>query len=269
MPIVYEIHLKYEKSDPNKSSLMVYVGSTYGSLYDRMRLHYKLWEIGKNNTSAKQIFDAFGLKSNETVRVNFNKGIEDYNGENGAIMTGFKNPSDYRIRFRTRCEVDDGDDVTIYEQSIINGWKQGGNLYNREIKKKRTPPVLLNKRRAYTGSTNDLHSRSPETCIRDLFRQYEEKPKKEKEDNPENYIRYMFYQNGDGDVSVPLTMIDRHQYYLKHQREKVLAKQKARSDYCQICQHSYNQIKVHYIGDKHKKREAQLALSPISAKYIN
>lgn len=85
--------------------------------------------------------------------------------------------------------------------------------------------------------------------------------------SPEPYIARMFYQNGDEDVSVPLSMVNPHRYYKRHQRDKQLAKQKAQSNFCDDCQAWYNQIKVHYISEKHKKRVAQLVLSPIAAKY--
>ena len=76
----------------------------------------------------------------------------------------------------------------------------------------------------------------------------------------------MFYMNGEKEANSPITL-DAHRYYIEHQREKQLAKQKAQSNFCNDCQAWYNQIKVHYISEKHKKRVAQLVLSPIAAKY--
>lgn len=84
--------------------------------------------------------------------------------------------------------------------------------------------------------------------------------------SPERYISRMFYQNGEKEANVPITL-DAHRYYIEHQRAKMLAKQKAQSNFCNDCQAWYNQIKVHYISEKHKKRVAQLVLSPIAAKY--
>lgn len=85
--------------------------------------------------------------------------------------------------------------------------------------------------------------------------------------SPERYIARMFYQNGEKEANVPISL-DRQRYYQEVAKAKYLPKQKARSDYCNECQRSYNQIKAHYFSEKHKKRVAQLALSPIMAKTV-
>lgn len=118
-------------------------------------------------------------------------------------------------------------------------------LLRREQHMIETHPNAVNKNRAIKPAKVDIDRNSPEI-----------------------YIPRMFYQNGDEDVSVPLSVVDKKRYYQEVGKAKYLPMQKARRDYCDECGEWYNQIKVHYVSEKHKKRVAQLALSPIMAKAI-
>lgn len=239
-------------------TIQSYVGSTSKTLSDRFFFHLELWKKGNNRTSASSLFDqAFGTYVNNIEIRRIRNSIIAFSPEKHAenMITGLK--THYLVM---NClEVINTSDrlqVTVREQKWIDHFKV---IH---------PGTVVNKNRAFTGATADFNSRKPENYIKYLFTQNEERPKKTRDDSPERYIARMFYQNGDEDVSVPLSMINRHEYYLKHQRAKVLAKQKAKSTLCQECGKSYNQIKVHLVSEKHKKREAQLALSPIAAKFV-
>lgn len=236
-----------------------YVGSTSKTLADRFFFHLELWKKGNNRTSASSLFDqAFGTYVDDiTVHDNRNI-IIAYRHREMMAENGFGGLRFHYLVMNCLEVINTSDrlQVTVREQKWIDHFKV---IH---------PGTVVNKNRAFTGATADFNSRKPENYIKYLFTQNEERPKKTRDDSPERYIARMFYQNGDEDVSVPLSMINRHEYYLKHQRAKVLAKQKAKSTLCPQCGKSYNQIKVHLVSEKHKKREAQLALSPIAAKFV-
>ena len=117
-------------------------------------------------------------------------------------------------------------------------------LLRREQHMIETHPNAVNKNRAIKPAKVDIDRKSPE-----------------------RYIARMFYLNGEKEANVPISL-DKQRYWLEVGKAKYLPMQKARRDYCDECGEWYNQIKVHYVSEKHKKRVAQLALSPIMAKAI-